>query len=202
MGKIFIIMGRSCSGKSSVLKGILEKEDTLKEVIQSTSRPIRPGEVDGVTYNFVTPKDAIRVFESGSCIYSQLIKTVDEDWYYYYPMFELGRADNLALIGNVHCYKAFASKFGNKKVVPILITLRDRDLLMRGIERESYSSNPNYREVCRRFLSDSEDYEGLNIKYRVYNDSLSTCVERVLSIIKGEIRNEASESIHSKDEER
>lgn len=201
MGKIFIIMGRSCSGKSSVLKSILEKEDTLKEVIQSTSRPIRPGEVDGVTYNFVAPKDAVRVFESGSCIYSQLIKTVDEDWYYYYPMFELCRADNLALIGNVHCYKAFASKFGDEKVVPILITLKDRDLLMRGIERESYSSNPNYREVCRRFLSDSEDYEGLNIKYRVYNDSLSACVERVLSIIKGEIRNEASESIHSKDEE-
>lgn len=202
MGKIFIIMGRSCSGKSSVLKGILEKEDTLKEVIQSTSRPIRPGEVDGVTYNFVTPREAVRVFESGSCIYSQLIKTVAEDWYYYYPIFELGMTDNLVLIGNVHCYKAFASKFGSGKVVPILITLRDRDLLMRGIERESCSSNPNYREVCRRFLSDSEDYEGLNIKYRVYNDSLSACVERVLSIIKGEIRNEASESIHSKDEER
>ena len=53
-GKTFIISGPSGVGKSTVLKALLEKRENLYFSISATTRPPRPGEVDGVHYYFVS----------------------------------------------------------------------------------------------------------------------------------------------------
>ena len=52
-GKTFIISGPSGAGKSTVLKALLEKRKNLYFSISATTRPPRPGELDGIHYHFM-----------------------------------------------------------------------------------------------------------------------------------------------------
>lgn len=52
-GKTFIISGPSGVGKSTVLNALLEKRPNLYFSVSATTRPPRPGEVDGVHYHFL-----------------------------------------------------------------------------------------------------------------------------------------------------
>ncbi|MDD6160139.1 MAG: guanylate kinase [Oscillospiraceae bacterium] len=52
-GKLIVISGPSGVGKSTVLKRVMEQYDNLQFSVSATTRPIRPGEVDGVNYIFL-----------------------------------------------------------------------------------------------------------------------------------------------------
>ena len=52
-GKLIVVSGPSGVGKTSVCKGLLEREG-FQRVITATSRPPRPGEKEGVDYIFLT----------------------------------------------------------------------------------------------------------------------------------------------------
>ena len=51
-GKTFIISGPSGVGKSTVLKELFQDRDDLYFSVSATTRPPRPGEIDGVHYHF------------------------------------------------------------------------------------------------------------------------------------------------------
>ena len=53
-GNLFVISGASGVGKTSVLKKVLKSRDDLLFSVSATSRPIRPGEEEGVNYYFVS----------------------------------------------------------------------------------------------------------------------------------------------------
>jgi len=53
-GRSFIISGPSGVGKSTVLKGLMEKRGNLYFSVSATTRQPRPGEEDGVHYHFLT----------------------------------------------------------------------------------------------------------------------------------------------------
>nr|MBQ8243694.1 guanylate kinase [Oscillospiraceae bacterium] len=53
-GKLVVISGASGVGKGTVLGIMMEKRSDLKFSVSATTRPPRPGEVDGVHYYFVT----------------------------------------------------------------------------------------------------------------------------------------------------
>lgn len=54
--QIIAIMGEAGSGKDTLMKKVLEQEPMVVEIISSTTRPPREGEVDGVNYYFITPE--------------------------------------------------------------------------------------------------------------------------------------------------
>lgn len=53
-GRVFIISGPSGSGKDTVMKKVFEKVPDIAFSISSITRPMRPGEVEGEKYNFIT----------------------------------------------------------------------------------------------------------------------------------------------------
>ncbi len=54
-GKIIVVSAPSGTGKSTIIKAISEKGDIdMKFSVSATNRSPRPGEVDGVSYNFLT----------------------------------------------------------------------------------------------------------------------------------------------------
>ncbi len=56
-GILFIVSSPSGAGKSTISRMLLEADDGLEMSVSATTRPKRPGEVDGVDYHFVdTPK--------------------------------------------------------------------------------------------------------------------------------------------------
>lgn len=65
-GTLFIVSAPSGAGKTSLLAKLLEQTETLCLSISHTTRPIRPGEVDGVNYHFTDRTQFIRMVEQGS----------------------------------------------------------------------------------------------------------------------------------------
>lgn len=52
LGTLFTISAPSGAGKTSLVRALVEAEPTLEVSVSHTTRLIRPGETDGVNYNF------------------------------------------------------------------------------------------------------------------------------------------------------
>ena len=53
-GTLYIVAAPSGAGKTSLTRALLEREPGIALSVSYTSRPPRPGEIDGVHYHFVT----------------------------------------------------------------------------------------------------------------------------------------------------
>lgn len=53
-GRLFVISGPAGAGKSEIVKTLLKKHPDVKLSVSCTTRAPRPGEVDGVSYHFVS----------------------------------------------------------------------------------------------------------------------------------------------------
>ena len=50
---VFVITGPSGAGKGTLIKALVERVPVLEVAISATTRPLRPGETDGVEYHFL-----------------------------------------------------------------------------------------------------------------------------------------------------
>ena len=84
MGKIFLLMGKSASGKDTIYTRLLnDKRLGLKPYVGYTTRPIRTREIEGVEYHFTTEEQLKEYENSGRLIEKRVYHTVHGDWYYY-----------------------------------------------------------------------------------------------------------------------
>lgn len=67
-GKLFIISGPSGVGKNTLLNRIVQEQSQVRYSVSATSRPMRPGEVDGVSYYFVTRAQFERMIAAGELL--------------------------------------------------------------------------------------------------------------------------------------
>ncbi|MBQ1515222.1 MAG: guanylate kinase, partial [Lachnospiraceae bacterium] len=161
MGKIFVIMGKSASGKDSVYRRLSTDASLgLATVVPYTTRPMRAGETEGVEYHFVTPVALEEMRAAGKVIECRVYQTVQGPWAYFTP--DDGQIDpesgSCLLIGTLESYQRLRAYFGADTVVPVYLTVNDGERLLRSIGREMEQKAPNLKEVCRRFLADEEDF--------------------------------------------
>ncbi len=198
MGKIFYLIGKSCAGKDSIYNIIKnDRELNLHPVIRYTTRPIRDGEVDGINYHFVDMDGYDAFKKDGRIIEEQVYHTIHGDWYYF--MAEDGGIDlennDYIAIGVLESFAGTRDHYGRDAVLPIYIELDDGERLQRALNREREPKNGRYAEMCRRFLSDAEDFReerikelGITSESRFENDDLNSCVERIMEWILKSIR--------------
>ncbi len=53
-GNLFVVSAPSGAGKTSLVRALLEQDNAVRLSVSYTTRPMRPGEVDGRDYHFVT----------------------------------------------------------------------------------------------------------------------------------------------------
>lgn len=64
-GTLFIIAAASGTGKTSLVKALVADADRLGVSVSHTTRPARPGEVDGVNYHFTTREQFLAEVAAG-----------------------------------------------------------------------------------------------------------------------------------------
>ena len=64
-GLLFVLSSPSGAGKSTIARMILESDDGIGLSVSATTRPIRPGEVDGRDYHFVSNEEFDRLVGEG-----------------------------------------------------------------------------------------------------------------------------------------
>lgn len=188
MSKIYYIMGKSATGKDTIYKELLRLRPDLKTIVPYTTRPIRQGETNGVEYFFTSAERLEEFVESGKVIELRTYQTVMGPWNYFTlddGQFTTDGDCRLLMIGTLESYEKMCLYFGWESMVPIYIEVPDGVRLKRAVERENGQRNPNYREVCRRYLADEEDFseeklKRLRIEKKFRNLELDQCLEEIL----------------------
>jgi len=177
-GKLFVISGASGVGKSTVLAKVMAARNDLRFSVSATTRAPRPGEVDGVSYYFVTKEQ----FEE--MIRQDAFLEYDAHMANYYGTPE-AQVDEKLLSGSVILdidpNGAFNVRAKRPDAVLIFIAppsmeaLRQR-LLGRG------DTSPEQMAI-RLDRAKWEMEQGQKYDYIVTNDRVETCAEEILKII-------------------
>ncbi len=64
-GTLYTISAPSGAGKTSLVAQLLKTDNLVKVSVSHTTRQMRPGEVDGVNYNFVTKDEFVEKISQG-----------------------------------------------------------------------------------------------------------------------------------------
>lgn len=191
MGNIFYVMGKSASGKDTIYKMLKQRYPELRTVVIYTTRPIRDGEREGVEYHF-TDEAGLSVFrQRNQVIEERTYQTVYGPWTYFTVddgQFDLEHGCYL-MIGTLESYEKMRAYFGQRVMVPIYINVENGLRLQRALDREKMQQEPKYKELCRRFLADEDDFSEENmlrcgIEKRYENRDLEACVEEIVRDIK------------------
>lgn len=192
MSKIFVIMGKSATGKDSIFKRLVaEKSIPLKTAVGYTTRPIRSGEQSGAEYFFVTEDKMHLMQQEKKVIECRSYQTIHGKWYYFTAndgQIDLSQYSYL-FIATLEGYDKLCKFYGNGIVVPIYIEVDDELRLMRSIRREKKQELPNYSEICRRYLADEIDFSEENIiklgVIKRYNNlDINICLYQIMEDIK------------------
>ncbi len=192
MARIFIVMGKSATGKDTIYKRLLEAEELhLKTAVMYTTRPIRKAEENGVEYYFVDEDTLNSLKEQNKIIEHRSYETIHGTWHYFTVndgQINLSEADYL-MIGTLETYSQIREYFGKDRVIPIYLELEDGIRLQRALKREQKQEQPKYAEMCRRFLADEEDFSDENltkcgITKRYQNLDINICLFEIKEDIK------------------
>lgn len=185
-------MGKSATGKDTIYKKLLAREDIdLKKVVIYTTRPIRKGEREGVEYHFVDEDKLNKLKKQGKIIEHRSYDTIHGKWHYFTVddgQIDLANNDYL-MIGTLEAYDQIRKHFGQDRVLAIYLEVEDSLRLERALKREQTQEEPKYTELCRRFLADEKDFSEENLaKYKIYkiyrNEDINACISEIVRSIK------------------
>lgn len=194
MKKIFVFMGKSSSGKDTLFKELLKSSEELDIIpyVPYTTRPMRENEENGKDYFFVSDEEFNGLILDGKMLECRAYNTIHGIWKYGTvndSQFETDK--NIAIILTLEGYNSLISSnsIDTKSIVPIYIEVEDGERLTRALAREKQQKQPKYKELCRRFLADSEDFSEENlesacINIRFENNNLEECLAQIKSYIR------------------
>ena len=191
MNKLFILLGKTCSGKDTIYQELETKlPPVLKRLQSNTTRPIRDGEIQGKEYNFTTLKEFDSLYKKEEIAEYAIYNTKNGFWCYFTKQGDLAELDttNLIAIKNPIGYRQLMGSKYKDNIVTIMIDCPEDIIRERYIKRGALDDS-----IDDRLKRDEKDFRHLLTDYTVLNDgnrSVYEVAEDVLNIIREEL-NEA-----------
>ena len=188
--QIFCLVGASGSGKDTLCSEIVKRQ-LAKPVVTYTTRPIRPNEVNGREYNFVTDEQYHDFKRQNKIIEERSYNTKHGIWRYFVAddgQIDESSKEKYIIVNSLEGATSLVKKYGYQVCV-IHIYLDDETRLMRCIKREK-EGRKDYIELCRRFFHDAEDFSKDKFKKLLYwmvveNYDLKKAMDDLTQIIEG-----------------
>jgi len=181
-GALFVVTAPSGAGKTTILDAVLEQTDNLEYSISATTRPPRPGEVDGQDYFFLSREDFENKEKEGNFLESARVY----DYYYGTPLdyIESELKKGCDIILDIDVQGALSIKSQNYPAVYIYILPPSLQVLRRRLEGRKTDSP----EVIEKRLAEAKKEMSYLEKYdySVINDELDVAIEDIKSIIRAE----------------
>lgn len=180
--KLFVIAGPSGVGKGTIIKELLNSDESLIYSVSSTTRKPRPNEVDGVNYNFISEEQFKKEVENDEFLewavyngnhYGTGKKTVDK-------ALENGKS----IILEIEIQGALQIMEKCPEAVFIFILPPSYDELekrLRGRNTEDEQTIQNRLKITQKELE-----IGKKFKYSVVNDTVENAVRSIREIINKE----------------
>jgi guanylate kinase len=181
---VFVVTGPSGAGKGTLIKGLLDRVDGLEVAVSATTRPQRPGEVDGRDYWFLSNDEFTRRVDAGEFL----------EWVPYVSGKRYGtlssEIDRIAREGAI-CILELELE-GALKVqqdVPGSITIfiaADVDELERRLRERATESTGEIGEriaLARRQLERAHEF-----RYMVRNDDLERATTALAALVECELQ--------------
>ena len=177
-GKLFVISGASGVGKSTVLKRVMEQRKDLTFSVSATTRAPRPGEVDGLSYYFITrPEFEERVARGEFLEYDEhhavLYGTLNSQI--------LEKQEHSHVILDIEPNGAFNVRAKRPDATLIFIMPPSREELERRLRSRGDTSEEQI--IIRMARADWEMEQSAKYDHVVINDQVETCAEQILKII-------------------
>ena len=191
MSNIFIISAPSGCGKTSLVRELCQTYSFLEQTVSFTTRAIRPGEVDGLDYHFISEEDFLTSKNNNKFIESQ--KVYDNFYGTTYESVDeiLHSGKDAILEIDYKGMLLIKSKIPSSKsiyIIPPSIDELHKRLLDRGLDS---------REVIEKRISEAQD-ELKYVKfadYTVTNDDFSKASKSLKSLVL-HTRISANNNIH------
>ena len=194
---IFVLLGKSSTGKDTLLRNLLRDEDIkkvcggLKPLTSHTTRPMRTGEVQHKDYHFIDPYVFETMKNNNQFIEttSYEIKTENRVYNYGLSKQEVNDTEFAIVILNPYGLAEFLKSEYAPNVVSILI---DRDLRECCISYLQRDENANPYALAERILRDRDDFDPLIasegvVDYHVQNDNYIRGYEQLKRIVIEEL---------------
>lgn len=186
-GKLFLIVGPSGSGKSSVLMEFKKNHLEYTYPLSATTRPMRPGEKEGDIYHFYSKEDFEKGIENEEFLEYAI---VHQDNYYGLikkPLMEsLQNSETVIREVDIQGFDSIREKIPKENLVTIFITVPNKqELIDRIVNRATISDD----ELNKRLESMHREFaRARDCDYMVENKNgeLTKTVEKVEEIVKNE----------------
>jgi len=181
-GILFVVSAPSGTGKTTVVERLVQVVPALALSRSYTSRASRPGETDGVDYNFVSrlrfeAMIASDTFLEWAEVFGNLYGTCREDTD---RSLESGR--DLVLVIDVQGARQVRRRFPDTVGVfvmpPSFAVLEQR---LRGRSKDPEDAMQRRLETARAEVAAYSEYD-----YVIVNDELEACVDRLRAIVMAE----------------
>jgi guanylate kinase len=181
-GLLFVVSAPSGTGKTTVVERVVQRVPDLAMSRSYTSRPARPGEADGIDYNFITRARFDEMIAAGAfleCadVFGNLYGTSAED-----AERDLAAGRDLVLVIDVQGARQVRRRWAGTVgvfVLPPSFAILERRLRGRSADSE---------EAMQRRLQTARDEVAAFVEYDyvVVNDEIEACVDRIRAIVLAE----------------
>lgn len=179
-GELIIISGTTCAGKGTIIERLLSENENLCLATSYTSRPIRPKEVDGKDYYFVSREEFEKKIKNGDFLEYAKVRYGE---YFGTPKNEviklLNTGKDVILEIDVQGAQLIKEKFPSTLLIFILAPSM-QEVKRRILNRRT----ENQEQIIDRFKTAYNEINQINkYNYVVINDNIDECVRKVEAII-------------------
>ena len=190
-GKLFVVSGPSGVGKNTLLNVIIDSCEKVQYSVSATSRPIRPGEVDGKSYYFVTRERFEQLIEENALLeYAEYVGN-----YYGTPLGPIREAieNGVDVVMDVDVVGALKIKKRLPEAVLVFVTAPSFDIIRKRLIHRGDVAPGLMEERLERAKWECQQAE--HYEYIVVNDDLKTAGEELKAIMLAE-KCKTMERIH------